>query len=146
MKYTKKSSSLELRGSGALNMECSIALWAFSKFDQMKVRGSKMALLQGVKGSNWRNALKIFKNLLIQKHFAQMLEIYYIALPGSPSPISSKHRTQEPRWVYARGPCFEPWKCIKIFKKKLLLQNHLTQMLEIWYVAFPSGPLPSLIK
>ena len=32
----------------------------------------------------------------------------------------------------------------KIFKN--LLQNHLPQMLEIRYVAFSSGPLPSLVK
>ena len=30
--------------------------------------------------------------------------------------------------------------------KNLLLQNHLAQMLEIWYVALPSGPIPSLFK
>ena len=27
-----------------------------------------------------------------------------------------------------------------------LLQNHMAQMLEIWYVALPSGFLPSLFK
>ena len=27
--------------------------------------------------------------------------------------------------------------------KNLLLQNHLAQMFQIWYVALPSGPLPS---
>ena len=32
---------------------------------------------------------------------------------------------------------------IEVHRKilKLLLQNHLAQMLEIWYVALPSGPL-----
>ena len=30
--------------------------------------------------------------------------------------------------------------------KNLLLQNHLAQMFEIWYVALPSEPLPSLFK
>ena len=33
----------------------------------------------------------------------------------------------------------------KIFKN-FLLQNHLPQMLEISYVALPSGPLPILFK
>ena len=28
--------------------------------------------------------------------------------------------------------------------KNLLLQNCLTQVLEIWYVALPGGPLPGL--
>ena len=27
--------------------------------------------------------------------------------------------------------------------KNLLLQNHLAQMFEIWYVALPSAPIPS---
>ena len=30
--------------------------------------------------------------------------------------------------------------------KTLLLQNHLAQMLEIWYVALPSGPVPIFIQ
>ena len=30
--------------------------------------------------------------------------------------------------------------------KNLLLQNHLAQMFEIWYVALPSAPLPSLFQ
>ena len=33
----------------------------------------------------------------------------------------------------------------KIFKN-LLLQNHLPQMFEIWFVALPGGLLPSLFK
>ena len=34
----------------------------------------------------------------------------------------------------------------EIYLKKLLLQNCLAQMLEIWYVALPGGHLPSLFK
>ena len=30
--------------------------------------------------------------------------------------------------------------------KTLLLQNHLAQMLEIWYVALASGPVPIFIQ
>ena len=30
--------------------------------------------------------------------------------------------------------------------KILLLQNHLAQILEIWYVALPSGPISVLFK
>ena len=30
--------------------------------------------------------------------------------------------------------------------KTLLLQNHLAQMLEIWYVVLPSGPLPIFVQ
>ena len=32
----------------------------------------------------------------------------------------------------------------KIFKN-LLLQNHMAQVFQIWYVALPCGPLPSLL-
>ena len=35
---------------------------------------------------------------------------------------------------------------IEIHRKNLLLQNHLAQMLEIWYVALPSGPLPISVQ
>ena len=36
-----------------------------------------------------------------------------------------------------RGPEFEPYKYIeKYLKRALRPQNHLTQVLEIWYVAF----------
>ena len=39
---------------------------------------------------------------------------------------------------------FEPKKYNeKIFKN--LLKDHLAYMLEIWYVAFPSGPLPRVV-
>ena len=31
-------------------------------------------------------------------------------------------------------------------RKSFLMQNHLAQMLEIWYIGLPSGPLPSLLK
>ena len=55
-----------------------------------------------------------------------------------------------PGWVQdgpALGePKFELSKYIKKIFKNLLLQNHLAQMLEIWYVALPSGPLPNLFK
>ena len=30
--------------------------------------------------------------------------------------------------------------------KNLLLQNHLAQMLEIWYIALPSGPLSIFVQ
>ena len=35
---------------------------------------------------------------------------------------------------------------IEIYLKNLLLQNCLAQGLEIWYIALPDGPLPSLFK
>ena len=34
----------------------------------------------------------------------------------------------------------------EIYLKNLLLQNCLAQGLEIWYIALPGGPLPSLFK
>ena len=56
---------------------------------------------QGVLGSPIEVHRKIFKNLL-QIYLAQMLEIWYMALPGDPL------RVQEPRWPRARGPRFQP--------------------------------------
>ena len=32
------------------------------------------------------------------------------------------------------------------FTQNLLLQNRLAQVLDIWYIALPGGPLPSLFK
>ena len=40
------------------------------------------------------------------------------------------------------GPGFEPKEYIENIKN--LLQNHLAQMPEIWYIALPGGPVPSL--
>ena len=40
----------------------------------MKAPGSKMALHQGVLGSNHRNNKKKIQNLLLQNHFAQILK------------------------------------------------------------------------
>ena len=48
------------------------------------------------------------KNLLLQNCLAQGLEIWYIALPGSPLPSLFKPRFQGPRWPCAGGPRFEP--------------------------------------
>ena len=44
----------------------------------------------------------------------------------------------------AGGPVFETIEIQRKILKNLLLQNRWAQMLEIWYVALPSGPLPSL--
>ena len=46
-----------------------------------------MVLSQGVLGSIIEIHRKILKNLL-QIHLAQMLEIWYVALPSGPLPIS----------------------------------------------------------
>ena len=71
-----------------------------------------------------------------------MLEIWYVALPSGPLPSLFKWWPQGPKWPWAGGLGFETRKILK----NLLLQNCLAQMLEIWYVALPSGPLPSLFK
>ena len=55
-----------------------------------------------------------FKNE-IQNCLAQVLEIWYVALPGAPLPSLFKPRSQGPRWPLARGPRFEPYKCIEIY-------------------------------
>ena len=49
-----------------------------------------MVLRQGVLGSIIEIHRKILKNLLLQNHLAQMLEIWYVALPSGPLPISLK--------------------------------------------------------
>ena len=41
---------------------------------------------------------------------------------------------------------FEPQKDMEKIFRNLLLQNHLAQMLEIWYVTLLSGTLPNLFK
>ena len=52
----------------------------------MKVPGSMMALGQGVLGLNHRNTRKIFEYLLLQNHWAQMLEVGSVAWPSGPLP------------------------------------------------------------
>ena len=96
-------------------------------------------LWPGVLGSNHRN---ILKNLLLQNHLAQMLEIGYVALPRAllPSCSNEDHRVQDGLWPGVLGSNH------RNILKNLLLQNHLAQMLEIGYVALPSGLLPSLFK
>ena len=49
------------------------------------------------------------------------------------------------------GPWGPKWPCgggvlDSEMNQNLLLQNCLAQVLEIWYVALPGGPLPSLFK
>ena len=46
-----------------------------------------MVLCQGVLGSIIEIHRKILKNFLLQNHLAQMLEIWYVALPSGPVPI-----------------------------------------------------------
>ena len=47
-----------------------------------------MVLRQGVLGSIIEIHRKILKDLLLQNHLAQMLEIWYVTLPNGPLPIS----------------------------------------------------------
>ena len=56
-------------------------LFAQTKFAQTKVRGSKLALLQGLLGLKHSNTLgNMKKNLLFQNNLAQMLENWYRGL------------------------------------------------------------------
>ena len=43
------------------------------------------------------------QNLLLQNCLAQVLEIWYVVLPGGPLPSLFKARSQGPRWPRARG-------------------------------------------
>ena len=52
---------------------------------------------------NHRNRWKIFKNLLLQNHLPQMLEIRYVALSSGPLQSLFKSRSEGPKWPYPRG-------------------------------------------
>ena len=69
----------------------------------MDVLGSNMAPRCGGLGSNHKKHRKIFKNLLLQNHLVQMLEIQLLALPSGPLPSLFKGRSQGPRWSCAMG-------------------------------------------
>ena len=58
---------------------------------------------QSALGSNHRNRWKIFKNLLLQNHLPQMLEIRYLAFSSDPLPSLFKPRSEGPKLPYARG-------------------------------------------
>ena len=53
----------------------------------MKGPGSEIVLRQGVLGSIIEIHRKILKNLLLQNHLAQMLDIWYVALSSGPFSI-----------------------------------------------------------
>ena len=54
-------------------------------------------------GGSWVQKRNILQNLLLQNCLAQVLEIWYIALPGGPLPSLFKPRSQGTRWPGARG-------------------------------------------
>ena len=89
---------------------------------------------------------EIYLKNLLQSCLVQGLEIWFIALPGGPLPSLLKPRFQGPRWPRARGSSVRTTEKHKNIFKNLLCQNHMAQMFEIWYVALPSGPLPSLFR
>ena len=69
----------------------------------MKGPGSKMVLRQGVLGSIIELHRKILKNLLFQNQLAQMLEIWYVALPSSPLPIFVQMKVQGSKMAPRQG-------------------------------------------
>ena len=102
--------------------------------------------MPGVLGLNHRNTLKILKNLILQNHLAQMLDILYAILPNSLSQILFKSRPAGSKMALPQGVLGSAIEKQKKIYKHLLHQNHLAQMLEIWYGALPSGLLPNLFK
>ena len=77
-----------------------------------------------------------------------MFEIWFVALSSGPLPSLFKIY-EGPRIQDGPGPEGSQVQTIEMHRnisKNLLLQNHLAQMLEIWYVALPSGPLLSSFK
>ena len=63
------------------------------------VRNGPAAGGGGVLGSKMKYTSKSF----LQNCLAQVLEIWYAALPGGPLPSLFKPRSQGPRWPCARG-------------------------------------------
>ena len=90
----------------------------------MVALGSKMAL---------RNCL------------AQVLEIWFVALLGGPLPSLFK-QVPGSKVAPGQGSWVRTMEMHRNILKNLLRQNHLAQMFEIWYVALPSAPIPSLFK
>ena len=82
----------------------------------------------------------------MQNHCAQIFEILYVALFSGLLPNLFKRRALGYKMALpqrVRGSNHRNrWKILR----NLLLQNDLPQMLEIRYVALPSGLLPSLFK
>ena len=50
------------------------------------------------------------------------------------------------KWPHTKGSWVRTIEKHRKIFKNLLLPNHLAQVLEIWYVAWPSGHLPTLFK
>ena len=73
----------------------------------MVALGYKMAPPQRVLGSNHRNRWKICKNLLLQNHSPQMLEIRYVALPLDPLPTLFKSGSRVQNGLTPGAPEFE---------------------------------------
>ena len=112
----------------------------------MMTPGFKMALPKG--SWVWTIELyrKIFKNFLLQKHLAQMLEIWHVALPCSPLLSLLKWWPHGPKWPSGRDSLVWTIEIHRKIFKNLLLRNHLAQMLELIYDALPGGLLQSLCK
>ena len=54
-------------------------------------------------GGSWVQKRNILQNLLLQNCLAQVLEIWYVTMPGGPLPSLFKPRSQGPRWPRAMG-------------------------------------------
>ena len=75
-----------------------------------------------------------------------MLKIWYVALSSDHLPSLLKRRSQGPRWYRARGSKVIVIEIHRKIFKNFRPQNHLAKMLEIRFVAWPSGPLQILFK
>ena len=86
-----------------------------------------------------------FKNHLVWNQKAWSLDIWYVASTSGPLSSLFKLYPWGQKWSRPGGHIFyiglyrEMW-------KNLLVWNHKALCLDIWYVASPSGPLPSLFK
>ena len=74
----------------------------------MVASGSKQVLPREVLGLNHRDTLKMLKDLLLQNHLAQMLEMWYVALPGVLYQVRSNEGPMMHNGPYPRDTGFEP--------------------------------------
>ena len=89
-----------------------------------------------------RRQQNCFKQHLLWNRYAYGLNIWYVALPNGPLPSLFEWWPWGLKWPCGGGSWVQKWNILQ----NLLLQNCLAQVLEIWYLALPGGPLPSLFK
>ena len=84
-----------------------------------------MSPRQGILDSN---RMDILKNILLQNHLEQILEIWYVALQKGVLPSLFKRRSKGPRLPAARESQVRTIEIHRKLLKNLLFQNFLAQV------------------